>query len=214
MSSNAPPLRVDYPPDVNTTYYYAVAALGTNGESFPSDEVALRLNPPPVAGDTNWQAVADAVLSQPVSALLALCRDPGNEALEITAVSPSTNGATVTLTNGMVIYTPVPGFVGQDQFTYTVSDARGGTAQGVVTVTVVAAPVQPMPILSPGFTAQGAFAFNFQGVPGRTYIIERALEIAGPWTNVAEFVIAPEGATRFEDPNPPVPRAFYRLRVP
>ena len=37
---------------------------------------------------------------------------------------------------GAVLYTPKAGFVGTDEFTYTVADGRGGSAVAAVRVTV------------------------------------------------------------------------------
>jgi len=40
----------------------------------------------------------------------------------------------VAIVNGKIVYTPDAGFVGQDMFTYTISDGHGGTATTTVTV--------------------------------------------------------------------------------
>ena len=50
-----------------------------------------------------------------------------------------TNGAhgTVTPVNGMLVYTPEPGFVGHDVFTYTVEDSTGDRTRAAVSVNVV-----------------------------------------------------------------------------
>src|SRR5439155_13801802 len=51
---------------------------------------------------------------------------------------------TVELRDDTVVYTPARGYTGPAQFTYTVGDGRGGTATGVVDVTVdPAPPTQP-----------------------------------------------------------------------
>ncbi|MCX8157999.1 MAG: cadherin-like domain-containing protein [Verrucomicrobiae bacterium] len=214
LGTNNDVFFTDSTPDVNTTYYYVVSALGVNGESFDSEEVFLRINTPPLAGQTNWQVTANTSVTRSADVLLALCTDVENDALTLVAVQAGTNGATVTLADGLITYAPPPGFVGQDQFTYTVRDARGGTSQGVVRVEVVMPPAQPMPLLAPRFTIGGGFAFEFAGQPGRTYIIERAVDISGPWSTVAEIPGAAEGRTPFVDSQPPAGRAFYRLRTP
>ncbi|MDP4984726.1 Ig-like domain-containing protein [Pseudoalteromonas tunicata] len=67
-----------------------------------------------------------------VSAYLA---DNDNDTLTLS--SPAANNGVVTVVdNGKLTYTPKPGFVGSDTITYTVSDGKGGTAQGVITMTV------------------------------------------------------------------------------
>ncbi|MFY9241469.1 MAG: tandem-95 repeat protein, partial [Polaribacter sp.] len=57
------------------------------------------------------------------------------ESLTINALS-NTNGATITIVNGKVAYTPATDFTGQDIFTYTIKDVNDDTATATVTVTV------------------------------------------------------------------------------
>ncbi len=75
-------------------------------------------------------------------------RGPANEAgqtLTVTAVtSPTANGGTVSLAGGNITYNPPLNFIGDDTFTYTVTDdgttngvADPQSANGTVTVTVV-----------------------------------------------------------------------------
>ena len=66
---------------------------------------------------------------------ISLFQDP----LKITKISTATNG-TVTLGGTTISYTPKVGFIGQDTFTYTVSDGQGGVATATVTVTVQSTP--------------------------------------------------------------------------
>jgi len=73
------------------------------------------------------------------------------ETLTVTGVTQGANGA-VTLTGGVVTYSPNPGFVGSDTFTYTMSDGNGGSAIGTVQVTV-----------SPGDTLSSVLALS--GLP-------------------------------------------------
>src|SRR5262249_33593723 len=73
-----------------------------------------------------------------------------SQTLTVTGVSGTTSqGGTVTLAGGVVTYTPPPGFVGTDTFTYTVTDsgnpALSATATGTGTVT---RPNQPPVITS------------------------------------------------------------------
>lgn len=68
--------------------------------------------------------------------VLANDTDPDSDALQILGVSQPTHGFVVQATNGTLTYAPQNGFFGTDSFGYTVSDGKGGTATGVVTVTV------------------------------------------------------------------------------
>ena len=67
--------------------------------------------------------------------VLANDTDPDGDALAVTAVGRAGTGTTA-LSAGTVRYTPRRDWAGTDTFTYTVSDGRGGTATGRVTVTV------------------------------------------------------------------------------
>jgi hypothetical protein len=62
--------------------------------------------------------------------------DPDGNPLSVSAVTQGAHGA-VTYSGGSVTYTPDAGFLGDDSFTYTVSDGQGGSDEGAVSVRVV-----------------------------------------------------------------------------
>jgi len=70
------------------------------------------------------------------------------ETLVVTAVGTTSQGGTVKVATGGngVLYTPKANFVGSETFTYTISDGKGGTATGNVTVSVQAA--VPLPTVT------------------------------------------------------------------
>ena len=70
--------------------------------------------------------------------VLANDTDPDGDALEVTAVTTPTNGTAFINAGGTVTYTPAPGVVGVDTFTYSITDNDGGEDSALVTVTVVA----------------------------------------------------------------------------
>lgn len=76
-----------------------------------------------------------------IAALLANDTDANGDALTITGVGNALNG-TVALDKqaGTVIFTPANNYSGPASFTYTLSDGRGGTDQGNVSLTVQAGP--------------------------------------------------------------------------
>ncbi|RME63629.1 MAG: hypothetical protein D6790_04410 [Caldilineae bacterium] len=84
-------------------------------------------------------AVADTYsMPSATSALipvLANDSDPDGDRLTIQALTQPANGTAV-IAGAQVRYTPNPGFVGTDHFTYTISDGFGGTATAGVTVFV------------------------------------------------------------------------------
>lgn len=71
--------------------------------------------------------------------VLANDQDVDGDKLTVTAVSRSTQGALITINAGGtgISYAPRRNYTGQDTFTYTVSDGKGGTATASVTVNIL-----------------------------------------------------------------------------
>ena len=98
--------------------------------------VAPKPNTPPVAdADSASTTSPNAVTVN----LLANDTDDDGDTLSVTANTAPANGS-VTISGGSATYTPAAGFSGSDGFSYTVSDGKGGTSSGTVTLTVEAAP--------------------------------------------------------------------------
>lgn len=55
-----------------------------------------------------------------------------------------------------------------------------------------------------------AVSFDFVGVPGRGYQVQRAEQITGPWLIVGTFVVQPDGFSKYLDPTPLPHGGFYR----
>jgi hypothetical protein len=53
-----------------------------------------------------------------------------------------------------------------------------------------------------------------RGAPGFRYQVERALQVAGPWSFLTNLVCTPLGFATWQDPDPPADRAFYRAIAP
>ncbi len=67
--------------------------------------------------------------------VLANDADPDGDTLSIASVSAPAQGSAV-IAGGRILYTPAPGYVGPDAFTYTVADGKGATGAASVAVTV------------------------------------------------------------------------------
>ncbi|MEO1116212.1 MAG: Ig-like domain-containing protein, partial [Pseudomonadota bacterium] len=86
------------------------------------------VNDDPVAVDDDATTDQDTFVAID---FLANDSDPDGDGLTVTSVGPASNGL-----SSLTGYTPDPGFLGTDSFTYTISDGNGGTATATATVTV------------------------------------------------------------------------------
>lgn len=91
------------------------------------------MNLPPVA-------VNDATTTQPgrpvVISVVPNDTDPEGLVLSIGSVTQGSNGTVVVNGDGTITYTPRPGFVGDDQFTYTLCDSLNACTTATVVVTM------------------------------------------------------------------------------
>ena len=128
-------------------------------------------------------------------------------------VCPSIMGAFINIGTNELIYIPVPGLIGPDQFTYTITDGRGGSASAEIFVDVRADNYISGNML-PLMTIPGGFRVGFAGIPGRTYALQRAPAVTGPWATVATLTVGSTGVMYFDDTNAPPAIAFYRTVYP
>lgn len=115
-----------------------------------------------VAGDKRYlnrgpNAVGDSFTvsgSSTANALdvLANDSDPDGDAIVIVAVGAPAHG-TATISGSKISYTPAPGYVGPDSFTYTIADPKGLTSIATVSITVTS--VNHPPIAQPDFATAG-----------------------------------------------------------
>jgi hypothetical protein len=104
------------------------------------------------------------------------------------------------------------GFVGQDEVTYTLTDGCEST-QAVINVNVTGPGVSQntVSIIVSGTTRIVTFA----GIPGQSYIIQSAVNVSGPWSNLSAPIIANSvGVVQYSDTTSPMPATrFYRTMV-
>lgn len=131
-----------------------VYAYSTNAGTFPGNspggsnywvDVIFDAGPnsvPVATDDSGFSISRNGTLTISIAALVANDVDPNGDALTISAVGNALNG-TVSLDTqtGNVIFTPVANYTGPASFSYTLSDGRGGTDQGDVSLTVEEGPV-------------------------------------------------------------------------
>ncbi len=93
---------------------------------------------PPVAGLDTVSALSGQPLAIAASTLLHNDFDPDGDTVTLASVSATSSaGGTAALSGDTVIYTSAARFVGDDTFTYVISDGKGHTATGTVTVKVM-----------------------------------------------------------------------------
>jgi hypothetical protein len=138
--------------------------------------------------------------------------------------APGVSGASVSSDSAFVYYTPGTTDA-NDSFTYTVSDGRGGSASGTVSLTVNSASVGQNAEIS---VSGGVATMKFYGLPGYQYAVQRAATVNGTYQDIVVNVTG--GATKddglgysvitvgagpftVQDPAAPGSSAFYQLRA-
>jgi hypothetical protein len=169
------------------------------------------------AAATAWQTPASITSRK----LLTKAADVDGDTLTVSAAGPaSSNSGTAVLQASAILYTPPNNFSGTDTFPVTISDSRGGSVTGTVTVTVGAPPNSSggsgsMTLNPPQLSPQpgGSLDVSFRGIPGRAYQIQRSTDLT-IWTTVAAVTASATGTITWTDPAPPQPDAYYRLALP
>jgi len=103
------------------------------------------VNDPPVA-NTDVVSITENTTNNTINVLTNDTTGPDTgETLTVTSVGTPSQGGTVTVGSGglSIVYSPKAGFKGTETLTYVLSDGKGGTATGTVTVTVVEANPPP-----------------------------------------------------------------------
>ena len=175
-------------------------------------EVVAGSNHPPVAALHTAIATQDQSLSIAVTSLLATDSDPDGDSITISSVSAlSANAGAVCLTNGAINYLPPPGYVGADWVSYSLTDSRGASTTGFVSITVA-----PRPSIISSTVTDEAFQFRFTGAPGSSYLIQAKTNLADPtWLTIGTNVTDPGGFSLFVDASYTNGAArFYRVATP
>lgn len=134
-------LGVSNPVDVRQILLSSATDLGDEGiDSFyghgllnaaAAVTAATQINKDPVAEKDSVSGSEDQTL---VIDVLSNDTDPDGDTISVGAVQGAVHGDLVIQNDGTILYQPKKDFFGFDQFQYTVSDGRGGTAVGNVEV--------------------------------------------------------------------------------
>jgi PKD repeat protein len=150
--------------------YYGLDTFGYRawaaGAASDVATVTLYVNALPVANDFSVSVHQGRTLDTslvPADNLLSHASDPDGDALAVVDNSDPAHGTVLTASDGSLIYTPAAGFIGEDAFTYTVSDGMA-TATATVHVSVVDQP--PVAVDDAYAVVQGqTFDTRAQGLP-------------------------------------------------
>jgi hypothetical protein len=182
----------------------AITVELSDGVNVFCEGFVLKVNDAPVAGPDAVSRLANQPLKASVATLLANDADRDGNTLLVTGVTtPSSRGATVELREAWVFYTPPEGFNEADTFSYTVSDGQGGTATGVVSVSVQAPPTEATEnVLGVANVPDTTHKrIRFLGIPGRSYQVQATGSLTPPivWETLGTVVAGPNGEYEFVD---------------
>lgn len=177
---------------------YAVVVV-SNGSAMTSSNATLMVNLVPVALPDAFNRLAGPPFTIRIADVLANDFDLDGDSLTINGLSEtSANGALVDRDETSIYYTPATTNIdATDQFSYTISDGRGGVASATVTIRF-AHPLR----LSGAMGSEGLTVLATEGVAGVTDLLQVATNLATPtsWETVATNVPATNGPVRFVDP--------------
>ncbi|HEY9080489.1 beta strand repeat-containing protein [Magnetovibrio sp.] len=138
---------------VGTASFNYTVSDGTASSTATATFTVIDPNTTPVANNDTSSTYLDIPVTIDV---LANDTDADNDTLTVSGKTNGTNGTVSIAANGSsVTYTPTAGYVGQDTFTYTVTDPGGKTNTATVTVNVAAANVAPVATDDTATTSQG-----------------------------------------------------------
>ncbi|HAC66256.1 MAG TPA: RTX toxin [Cyanothece sp. UBA12306] len=116
-------------------------------------------------------------------------RELEGENLTLTSFSQSQNGSLLHTENGRFSYTPNTGFIGNDTFTYTVTDDQGTTSTTTAQITVSESMVLPGNLIKDN---------SFNGVYGQTFLENGS---NADWQNAGQVWLRPGGHKWNKDVN-------------
>jgi autotransporter-associated beta strand protein len=158
---------------------------------------------------------APNVLQIPFALLSTNAADPDLDPLQVVSFDPvTTNGVALWASAGSLFYSNRTSVV--DQFSYALSDGRGGATMGLVQIVNIGSTPSAQFAGMPRMAA-GSIHLSFSATPGWTYYLERSTDLSN-WKTIATNVAPASGLFEFTDSfsdlPAPAPEAFYRLTWP
>jgi hypothetical protein len=141
--------------------------------------------------------------------------DPDGDPVTLAGINlVTTNGVNLATNIGWILY-PNSANV-NDQLSYSISDGFGGTNIGYINVVITNSVTGSSSIA--GITTGATNVVSAYGIPGYSYILERATNMAlAVWVDVSTNTVAPNGALNALDNfsdlgGQPPSSAYYRLK--
>jgi hypothetical protein len=195
-----------------------VAEYGGNNNWIGSTNTltpAQVINTPPVAVNDTIERYPTQGVKVRLSTLLGNDSDADADTLNITVASASASNGTIVVVGAWVYYTPAPGHTNVDSFTYTITDGRGGSTVGTVTVAIKVDNVatENLTITDLG---NGSFRVRGSGIAGRTYRLQVTESLApAAWTDLPGASVTANAAGVFEFIDTAgAPTRYYRSVYP
>jgi hypothetical protein len=162
-------------------------------------------NLPPVAVSSSVETTQDSAVGVPLSG-----SDPEGAALSYRIVSGPAHGA-LSSAPPNVIYTPAPGYVGTDQFTFAVSDGQIESPPVTVSLTVKAAP--PRVVSAIEISGTGTVVLHISGPPQHQFQVLYSTDFKN-WLVAGEGVSDGNGEAEYPDPENGARFKLYRIFWP
>ncbi|HEX8078428.1 MAG TPA: putative Ig domain-containing protein, partial [Chthoniobacterales bacterium] len=201
-------------PAAGTGGNYPVTVTAGNGVGVDAvQEFTLIINQTPIAAGDLLGTFENTPVNISTAILMHNDSEPEGDSVTFLSVAPSTQATsgTVVLHNSTVTYTPMPGFVGLDSFTYSIGDGRGGTATGTVSVTIVS--LSSFQLTEIAFSP-GHVVVTGRGAPDGYYVIQAAPDPLAAFQDVSGVLHADGvGVFLYDDTTSPSGPQFYRAVV-
>ncbi|MGB0581374.1 MAG: Ig-like domain-containing protein [Limisphaerales bacterium] len=167
---------------------------------------------PFAVGDT-VHGIRDIQLIIPKSTILV--NDADGDILTASPFTSTIKGGLVMPSGDSILYTPPTGFIGVDEFEYSLNDPFGGSAMGRVEVLVsgtAAVRFQELDLMP--MSVGNDVDTNFAGEASVQYLVQVSSDLS-TWTTAATITSGSNGAINFLDSNAKaMPRRYYRILRP
>ena len=207
-------------PSTNAEGRVNISGVGSfNGERVASTGTSSLLaiaNHSPIAQQDLFTRLIGQPLSFSVTNLLANDSDPDGDDVTVLEVAAVSRGnVPITVTDGIITYTPPDGFDQADEFPYQITDGFGAITEGVIKVVPVT-PDLGLNQVSLEALPGGSVHLRFVGIPGRAYRIQATDSLIVPdWVTLGTRTATTRGDLDFEDSEASfLPSRFYRTIWP